>query len=173
MEPEFEPNVWLEANRCSVWTAIPHSESISQRSIKKRGDIELRVVSDSTSSKPVGLPINKVTITNPLNLPTNQKFSLDVTFKFSAGQHSKWSMKTDSTHYFIDEDSEHLPRVTQTSCQGQDWFSDNAFLNILGGRTEAETDISCKSLNHFNKVYPDIMIPTFQIKKKKNKNWGP
>lgn len=40
----------------------------------------------------------------------------------------------------------------------------STFLNILGGRIEAEKDIPCKSLHHFNKIDSDI-IPTFQVLK--------
>lgn len=40
--------------------------------------------------KTVGLPMNKVTVTNPLNLLTNQKCSLDVKYKIFECQHSKW-----------------------------------------------------------------------------------
>lgn len=44
----------------------------------------------------------------------------------------------------------------------------STFPPCLGGRTEAEKDILCKSLNHFNKICPDVIVPTFQIGKLKS-----
>lgn len=88
----------------------------------------------------------------------NQKFSFNVRYRIFECQKSVIE-DSDSTYRFTDEDSEDLPKVTNTYCQGQDGSQNNTFLTFVDGITEPENKNSCKILNHFNKIYPDIILP--------------
>lgn len=124
------------------------------------------VVSNSTWNKTVGLPINKITATN-LNLPMNQNFSFAVGYRkkpLNVRSHiGNWSL-SDSTYHFTDEDSEDTQSHTDSLPGPRLVLKTTLSLTVWVGE-QPEKNNSFKSLNHFNRIYPAIIIPTLQIGK--------